>query len=67
VLGSVNGGPSSANLNNRDRYLGWNPAYKAVFLVLGLASGNAAHDSTPTNVGELTADASAYARHRSRR
>ena len=59
VLSGVDGGRGSENLNIRDRYLGWNPAYEGVFLVSGFASGNAAHDSAPPNVGELAADASA--------
>jgi hypothetical protein len=40
VLGGVDGDPSCANLNIRDRYRGWNPAYEGVFLVSGLANGN---------------------------
>jgi len=60
VLGAIERGPSSANLNNRDRNPGWNPAYEGVILVPRIAGGTSAHDSAPTSVGELTADASAY-------
>ena len=65
MLGAIELGPSSANLNDRDRSPGWNPAYEGVFLVPWFADGTSAHDSAPPSVGELTADAGAYVRHRS--
>ena len=59
MLGGMEGGPSSTNLNNRDRNPGWNPAYEGVFLVPRFAGGTSARDSAPTHIGELRADASA--------